>query len=99
MILASRGKGERNSPDSLSRPRGNEEDRIRKAVEIRHYRAPINSAFHRVTPGSLLMTCVKDGGKPRWNADNQPYSVDSVWTAKKARKDAAQVLRCPVPRK
>jgi hypothetical protein len=44
------------------------------------------------------MTCVKDGGKPRLTADNQPYSVDSVWTEKKLEKDAVQVLRHPVPR-
>jgi hypothetical protein len=44
------------------------------------------------------MTCVKDGGKPRWNADNQPYSVDSLWTGKKPEKDVAQVLRRRAPR-
>ena len=42
------------------------------------------------------MTCVKDSGKPRWNADNQPYSVDSVWTAKKGQKrcGAGLALSC-----
>jgi hypothetical protein len=44
------------------------------------------------------MTCAKGGGKPRLNADNQPYSVDSLWTGKKPEKDAARVLRRGVPR-
>jgi hypothetical protein len=41
------------------------------------------------------MTCVKDGGKPRLNADNQPYSVDSVWTAKKPQKKCRAGLALP----
>jgi len=32
------------------------------------------------------------------NADNQPYSVDFLWTGKKLEKDAARVLRGRAPR-
>jgi hypothetical protein len=44
------------------------------------------------------MTCAEGGGKPRRNADNQPYSVDFLWTGKKLEKDAARVLRGRAPR-
>jgi hypothetical protein len=44
------------------------------------------------------MTCVKGGGKPRLNADNQPHSVDFLWTGKKLEKYAARVLRGRAPR-
>jgi hypothetical protein len=44
------------------------------------------------------MTCVQGSGKPRWNADNRPFSVDSLWKRKKPEKECAQVLRDTAPR-
>jgi hypothetical protein len=43
------------------------------------------------------MTCAKGSGKPRWNADNRPFSVDILWRQRKPENNARG--SCAIPRR